>query len=125
MNNNDGWEKVSNGEQAEAWKFKEDKVVQGKYVEKRDGLGHNNATMYILEQPDGTLAGVWETAALRTKFESVVIGDEVKIEYLGVTKSKTGNNYHNFDFYRRPGSDAEATDTNSGDDTEDIFNDLP
>lgn len=125
MNNNDGWEKVSNGEQAEAWKFKEDKTVQGKYVEKREGLGHNNSTMYILEQPDGTLAGVWETAALKTKFESVSVGDEVKIDYVGVAKSKTGNTYHNFDFYRRPGDGNEAPAQESADDTEDIFDDLP
>jgi len=121
MTQNDGWEKVSNGEQAEAWKFKEDKSVQGRYVEKRENLGPKNSVMYILEKGDGSLAGVWETAALRTKFESVQIGDEVKIDYLGVAKSKAGNTYHNFDFFKRAGGPVDE----AADDTEDIFNDLP
>lgn len=122
--NDTNWEKVGGGAQAEAWDFQNGiKTVTGVYVEKRTGLGQKNSSMYILEQPDGETIGVWETAALKTKFENVSIGDEVKIDYLGKVKSKSGNSYHNFDLFRRPGNATAADSTK--DDTEDIFNDLP
>lgn len=126
-----GWEKVGGGAQADAWDFKNGKKsVSGQYVEKRTGLGPKNSTMYILEQPDGVLVGVWGSVAINTKFDNVQIGDEVKIDYLGMTKSKSGNDYHNFDLFRRPGG-AVATGDDAGnssvgeDDTDEIFDDLP
>ena len=121
---NDGeWQKVGGGEQADIWDFSKSKSVSGVYTEKRTNLGPKNGTLYILEQPDGSLVGIWEKTALKTKFDSINIGDEVKIEYIGVAKSKNGNNYHNFDVFRR--SAGEASSAPSDDDTEDIFNDLP
>lgn len=123
--NDAGWEKVGGGAQADAWDFKNGaKTVSGVFVEKRTNLGPKNSTMYILEQPDGSLVGVWGSIAINTKFDNVQIGDEVKIDYLGMTKSKSGNSYHNFDLFRRPGSGVASTEA-TGDDTEDIFDDLP
>lgn len=121
-----GWEKVGGGAQAEAWDFKNgNKTVTGVYVEKRTNLGPKQSTMYILEQPDGSLVGVWGSVAINTKFDNVQVGDEVKIDYLGLTKSKSGNSYHNFDLFRRPGQGGGAETATKGDDTGDIFDDLP
>jgi hypothetical protein len=119
------WEKVGMGEQADAWNFKENKSTSGVYIEKRTNLGPKQSTMYILEQPDGTLVGVWEATALKSKFESVQIGDEVKIEYLGMAKSKGGNNYHNFELFKRTPVKTESEVESAEDDTDDVFNGLP
>lgn len=124
--NDSSWEKVGGGAQAEAWDFKNgSKTITGIYVEKRTGLGPKNSTMYILEQPDGSLVGVWGSIAINTKFDNVQVGDEVKIDYLGMTKSKSGNSYHNFDLFRRPAGSSSSESSSSEDDTEDIFQGIP
>jgi len=131
MNNDEGWEKVGGGEQVqtEEWKYKEaqtqeERTLVGKYFQKRTNLGENNSTLYVIEKEDGTYAGIWESAILRDKFSATNIGDQVKIEYLGLTKSKNGGRtYHNFDFYKRSGQG--GTVDQAADDTEAIFDDLP
>ena len=128
MNDDKKWEKVTAGEQADAWEFKTDKNISGRYVEKRTGLGQKNSTMYILEKEDGVLAGVWETATLKSKFDNVRVGDEVKIEYTGLVKAqKGGNDYHGFNFHvhRSAGPAPVTATTATADDTEDIFDDMP
>jgi len=123
--NDTNWEKVGGGEQANAWKFKENKSTSGIYVEKRINLGPKQSTMYILEQPGGDLVGVWETTALKSKFENVKVGDEVRIEYLGMAKSKMGNNYHNFELFKRTPVKGASEVEETEDDTDDVFNGLP
>jgi hypothetical protein len=124
MNNNDGWEKVGGGERVDTWDYKTgQKELVGKLVEKRTGLGPKKTSMFVLQNDNGKSIGVWETAALKTKFASANIGDMVKIIYMGMATSKEGNNYHDFEFFRKPGdgtvtpatSETVATATNDED----------
>ncbi len=127
VDDSQGWETVGGGERAEEWKYKEakgaDKTVTGVYVEKRTNLGKYNSTLHVLRKADDSLVGVWGSTALENKFDTTQIGNEVRIEYLGMVKSKDGNDYHDFKFEKRQTS-VPGADVNQ-DDTDDIFDKLP
>lgn len=71
--------------------------IEGRYIEKKTGIGDNNSTLYILEKEDGTKVGVWGGTVLDRKFAEVAKGKMVAIEYLGEKKSeKGGRTYRDF-----------------------------
>jgi hypothetical protein len=120
------WNKVGGGENAEAWNYREDKNITGKLVQRKTGVGPNNSNMYMLEQKDGKLVGVWGSTLLNDRFSQVSIGNYVKIEYLGKEQSpKTGRSYHNFEFYVAPDPDVNSPVETSGDEGDFDDQDVP
>ena len=63
--------------------------IEGRYVEKKTGVGKNNSNVYVLEVGTAKV-GVWGSTVLDTKFANVAIGKMVAIEYLGEAQSKQG-----------------------------------
>lgn len=87
----DEWIEIN--ESSDAWDEKE--AVQGIYKSSKMNVGPNKSNMYMLETTDG-LKGVWGSTVLNTKFEQIPVGAEVRVEYLGKAKGKTGTEYKNY-----------------------------
>jgi hypothetical protein len=81
---------------------REDTLI-GVYKQKKEGVGANEANIYVLKTKDGDV-NVWGSTVLDSKFQDIEIGCEVKIEPLGGVKSpKTGREYLDFKvLYRTP-----------------------
>lgn len=87
------WHEVSGGV-GEYWDRKE--PIEGVYVEKREDSGQYHTMLYVLRTEKGNV-GVNGTSVIDSKFAQLVIGQEVRIEPLGETKSeKTGRTYQDF-----------------------------
>jgi len=82
-------EKPKNEKQAEATIFVGTKI-QGIYEEKRENIGENTATMYIINTQDNGLLAIWDTTVLHDKLRKVPVGSEVLIEMIGRQKPKGG-----------------------------------
>ena len=81
---NDAW----NGKDSN---LKEGDSIRGFYVAKKNNIGKFNATIYtILTEEDGK-QDVWGGAILDSAFESIKMGAEVEIEYMGTKPSDKGN----------------------------------
>jgi len=87
-------------EQLNFWNVKEDKeivgivkvVEAGNYGGKKIGLKTNDS--------EDELTFIPELTALNNKLKDLVVGDKIKIVYLGEEKSKTsGRMYLTFDFF--------------------------
>jgi hypothetical protein len=86
----------------ETWKYENvgDTVV-GILESVESGVGPNNSMMYTLRQENGETIGVWGNTVIDGRLGKLPIGTNVKIEYLGKTKSpKTNREYNNFKFYQ-------------------------
>ena len=95
------WVKVEMGP---TWDFKKEKELKGRYVSKSELVGPNDSNMYKVERTDGTTVGVWGNTMLDDKFNSIEVGEDVKIVYLGLIKSeKTNREYNSFDVFHKPG----------------------
>ena len=70
--------------------------IEGRYVSKKENVGPNKSTIYVLETPDGKKIGVWGSTVIDSKFENIAVGKMVAIEYVGDKKGKTGSEYHDF-----------------------------
>jgi hypothetical protein len=83
----DGWEEMPDFEN-EGWcpQEKGDKL-QGIYINKREGVGLNNATLYTIKNDEGEWV-VFGSVALNNKLKNVPIGYEVGIIYQGEKPSK-------------------------------------
>ena len=89
------WEEVGGGEM---WNYRDlgkGAVLIGVYLSKEEGVGENNSNRYNIEKGDELLS-VWGSAALDSKFAQVKPGEMVRIEYLGMSKGKSGRSYHDF-----------------------------
>jgi hypothetical protein len=90
----DQWKDV-NSTTDETWN--EESVLEGIYTEKRTNVGPNNSNMYIIKTKDDKLVSVWGCTVLDTKFENLLIGISVRIEFLGMARStKTGKSYKDY-----------------------------
>lgn len=101
--NNDGFVEAGTPN-SESWDPEVNKTVAGKYVKKQSNIGPNNSEMYYLEV-EGTegLTSVWGSTVLDNKFEEVPLQSQVKIEYLGKAKGKSGTSYKDFKvMYKAP-----------------------
>jgi len=76
------------------WDFDQNKVIEGKYVGKREGIGKWKKAVYQILADDGTYE-VWGSTVLDRKMSEVEIGEEVRIEHLGEMKGKNGS-YHDW-----------------------------
>jgi len=71
-------------------------TLEGLYVEMLTGIGAKGANMYVLETEAHGKVSVFGSTVLDGKFKKVPVGSQVKIEYLGKEKAKSGNEYNNF-----------------------------
>lgn len=117
MAKKDNWEKV---EMSPTWDYEENKTLIGVFVQKEEGVGPNESNLYTIETKDGERLGVWGSTVLDTRFKNIQIGEEVKIVYKGLVKSKQrkGAEYHDFDLFHRPSSYQLAKDEFEFDDEE-------
>src|SRR3989344_7625718 len=94
------WVKVEMGP---TWDFKKEKELEGKYLSRSENVGVHNSNLYKIERADGTTVGVWGNTMLDDKFNSIGVGEDVKIVYLGLIKSeKTNREYNAFDVFHKP-----------------------
>lgn len=78
--------------------------IEGRYVEKKTGLGtRGNSSVYTIEVGSEKV-GVWGTTVLDGRFEKIAIGKMVAIEYLGLAKTKDGKGEYK-DFWVGQGID--------------------
>lgn len=122
----DGWQPVGNTN-TPTWKpEKENDSVQGLFVDVKDNVGPNGSKLYTLQKDDGSFVGVWGSAVIDDRMTSIPLGDQVKIVYLGTTKSKTpGRTVKQYDIFRKPvgqptDETAETGDSVETEETEDI-----
>lgn len=83
------------------WNYAEEgkgAVVQGTYVKMKEHVGDYDSTVFVIKTDNGIVNVNGSTVLLR-KFEEVEIGNEVRIEYLGMAESekRKGAEYHDFD----------------------------
>jgi hypothetical protein len=91
------WQDAGGGNE-EIWKFDENPVLQGRYIDIRRNVGEYGSNMYIIQTPDlgGKIYAIWGSTVLDGRFFSDVdevnprgrtpripIGSEVRVEYLG------------------------------------------
>jgi hypothetical protein len=93
------WIELSGGSDSNATWDRQD-PIQGVYVSKKTDVGPNNSNMYNLKTSDGEV-GVWGSTVIDSKFEQIPLGAEVRIEPLGMAKSKMGKEYADFKFQYR------------------------
>ena len=101
MSNN--WKEISVGN-TDTWNQEE--PIEGLYVKKLENVGPNDSNQYVIETTDGEVA-VWGATVLDNKFEQIEIGTEVRIEYLGKVKGKTGTQYKDYKVSVRESEEAE------------------
>jgi len=101
------WQEVNSS--CDAWD--ELKPLQGVYVEKKTGIGPNESNMYVIEQENGELLGIWGSTVKDSKFSSVELGAEIRIESLGETTSKAGKKYKDYSLKKRPAPFREVKET--------------
>jgi spore coat protein U-like protein len=77
------------------------KPIQGVYKRQLTNVGPNNSAQYVIDTTDGEVA-VWGSTVLDNKFESVPVGSEVRVEYLGMAKGKTGKEYKDYKVQYKP-----------------------
>jgi len=102
----DDWIEVNSS--CDAWD--ELKPLQGIYIEKKTGVGPNESNMYVIEKEDGESLGVWGSTVKDSKFASVELGSEIKIESLGETTGKSGKKYKDYKLMKRPAPFKEVKD---------------
>lgn len=107
------------------------KPVQGFYVHKAENVGPNNSMMYTLRTKDGDIS-IWGSAVLDSKFDQIRIGDEVRVEFTGLSdkSGKFGKPFKTYKVSVRPGPadgyqtqeerDPGITDIADDEDTDDI-----
>lgn len=87
------------GGSGETWNFKEDKVLIGVFKGSHPAeTKFGPRTVYEVETPDHKQKDVWETAQIRRFFNSLDVGAELRIEYLGKGETKNGQMVNQFKF---------------------------
>jgi len=88
--------------------------VEGRLVDIQNGIGQNNANLYILEDAAGLITtGVWGGTVLNGKLGKIAKGKMVKVVYLGERPSpkRPGKHYKDWEVYvgvDAPGDEANA-----------------
>ena len=75
--------------------------TEGKYIEKLEGIGENNSTIYVLENDATMRIGVWSSSVIDSKFRRIPIGSLVKVVYRGEKPSqkRRGKTYKDYDVF--------------------------
>lgn len=73
-------------------------VIEGQYIELRENVGMNSATIYMVQTEKHGVLSVWDTTVLRDKMAEVPVGSLVRITCLGdQVPKKGGKAYVGFD----------------------------
>jgi len=101
MNNTSNWIKIV-PELTDLWDFDKNNVLEGVFIEKKTDVGPNNSNIYVIKTDEGKFS-VWGNTVLDSRLDGFVKGEEIKIEYKGMTPSqRTGKEYKDYDIYHRP-----------------------
>lgn len=68
----------------------ENDYIEGIYVDKKEGIGRNDANIYTIEKEDGSRYDVWGTTSLNGEFGKIRLGSTVKIQWHGKKLTKSG-----------------------------------
>ena len=69
--------------------------VEGRYIEKKTGIGPNKSNVYVLDV-GGQRVGIWGSTVIDSKFEKIAIGKMIALAYAGNATGKTGKTYKDF-----------------------------
>lgn len=84
------------------------KVVQIKEVPQKRGKKTEEVRVLYVADADGVIGAVWESHAIADAMKKVKPGDEVHIEFKGITKLKGKKTLKQYDFYVREGKGKRA-----------------
>ncbi len=87
------WVTVGGNEDSTTWDQKQ--PLEGTYQYKKTDIGPNNSNMYMIDTDDGQV-GVWGSTVIDSKFEQIQPGVKVRIEFDGMKKGRTGNQYKDY-----------------------------
>ena len=83
--------------QRDTWKPEAGAKLEGKLVNKENGIGANDSMLYTIEQEDGEKVKIWGSTALNPLLEEIMIGTNIQIEFCGMEKNPaTGRNFKSF-----------------------------
>lgn len=100
MSESQDWSKVDTNQPMHD--FLVNPSAQGTLVEVKRDIGPNLAKIYVLKQEDGTEIGVWGGTIIDDKMSRIPVGNMVKIDFLGVDKTKDGKRtFKNFDVFTK------------------------
>jgi len=97
------WEEVVEV-QTEVFMFeKEGDELVGVLTEKREDVGENSSMLYRIEKLGGEVMSVWGSTVLDDKMSRIETGQEVKIVFLGLKKTQSGNrSFKSYAVYSKP-----------------------
>lgn len=73
-------------------------IIEGEFIELREDVGMNSATIYMIQTEKHGVLSVWDTTVLRDKMAEVPVGSLVRITCLGEqTPKKGGKPYVGFE----------------------------
>lgn len=110
------WIDVGGSAESTTWDKKA--PLQGVYTAKKENVGPNESNMYTIKTTDGNV-DVWGSTVIDSKFEQIPRGSEVRIEYLGMAKGKSGKEYADYKFQYREVPMIDVAD--ASDEIKDIF----
>lgn len=97
------WHKRNKSLNLYQW-LEEGQTIEGRIVEFRDG---KFGTLMVLDAADDGLVTIALKTALSDIPEQTGPGDEVRIEFKGMQKSKSGNEFYAFDWFTTTEPDPE------------------
>jgi hypothetical protein len=83
------------------WDYQKQKILIGVLTEVKKDVGKHHSTVYTIEQQDNGKVTVWGSTVLDDRIKDIVIGEEIKIEYLGDKPTDKGNPYHDFTVFKK------------------------
>ena len=84
------------------WDWNTQDTLEGEFVKKDSGIGPHASNLYHFlvggtnEQEE---VAVWGNTVLDSRLSEFQHGDKIKIVFLGMAKSKRGNEFKNFDVF--------------------------
>lgn len=81
---------------AKGHELEEGEERTGKYIELREKFASSESCLYVLEQEDGSLVGVWGAKQLDDKMRSLNIGAFVNIRFKGKKPLKGGKTLNEY-----------------------------
>ena len=111
MSNDTQWQEVGGQQKIDMWDENAgDKTIIGQYVKVRTDVGRNKSNIFELKLESGDTIGVWGSTVLDGRFESILPGSMVKIEFLGKTAGKDAKGaYKNYLVHMKPAETAPET----------------
>jgi hypothetical protein len=93
------WKDAEISDYGKTWKFKEDKVIEGKFIRASEvQTPYGLKRVFAVKAPNGEVYSIWEKARIVKFFDSIQIGSDIKITYLGMGQTSKGQPVNNFKF---------------------------